>query len=68
MTASAPAATGSARPRHLAALTAATALLATLVALVPFPLASALSGGRYEDLAALPRRCHQRVRAALGHG
>jgi hypothetical protein len=34
-------------------LTAATALLATLVALVPFPLASALSGGRYEDLAAL---------------
>jgi hypothetical protein len=53
MTATAPAATGSARPRQLGALTAATALLATLVALVPFPLASALSGGRYEDLAAL---------------
>ena len=43
----------SARPRHLGALTAATALLLTLVALVPFPLASALSGGRYGDPAAL---------------
>ncbi len=53
MTTTAPALTGSARPRHLAVLTAATVLLVTLVALVPFPLASALSGGRYRDLAAL---------------
>lgn len=53
MTTTAPAPIGSARPRYLAALTAATALLVTLVALVPFPLASALSGGRYRDLAAL---------------
>lgn len=45
--------TGSAGPRYLRALTAATALLATLVALVPFPLSSALSGGRYGDLAVL---------------
>lgn len=41
------------RPRHLGPLTAATALLLALVALVPFPLASALSGNRYGDLAAL---------------
>lgn len=53
MTTTAPAVTGSARPCYLGALTAATALLVTLVALVPFPLASALSGGRYRDLAAL---------------
>jgi hypothetical protein len=53
MTTTAPALTGSARPRHLGALTAAAALLVALVALVPFPLASALSGGRYGDLAAL---------------
>jgi hypothetical protein len=60
MTTTASALTGSARPRHLGALTAATALLVTLVVLVPFPLASALSGGRYRDLAAL--------RAGVTHG
>lgn len=53
MTTTAPALTGAARPRHLGPLSAATALLVTLVTVVPFPLASALSGGRYEDLAAL---------------
>lgn len=53
MTATAPTVAGSARPLHLGAPTAATALLATLVALAPFPLASALSGGRYPDLGAL---------------
>ena len=53
MTTTAPALTGSARPHHLGALTAATALLVTLVTVVPFPLASALSGGRYGDLDAL---------------
>ncbi len=53
MTTTAPAVTGSPRPRHLTALAAAAALLATLVALVPFPLASALSGGHYGDLDAL---------------
>lgn len=53
MTTTAPAVTGSARPSYFGALTVPTALLVTLVALVPFPLASALSGGRYGDLAAL---------------
>ena len=53
MTTTAPALAGSARPRHLGALSAATALLVTLVAVVPFPLASALSGARYGDLDAL---------------
>ncbi len=53
MTTTAPAPTSLARPRRLGALTAATALLVALVAVVPFPLASALSGGRYRDLGAL---------------
>ncbi|MEO5610028.1 MAG: hypothetical protein ABIQ61_02785 [Ornithinibacter sp.] len=53
MTTTAPALTGPTRPHHLGALTAATALLGTLVVLVPFPLASAMSGGRYGDLDAL---------------
>ena len=53
MTTTAPALTGAARPRHLGALAATTALLVTLVAVAPFPLASALSGGRYGDLDAL---------------
>ncbi|MER7070543.1 hypothetical protein [Terrabacter sp. NPDC000476] len=53
MTTIAPPVTGSARPRHLGALTAAAALLVAAVALAPFPLALALSAGRYPDLAAL---------------
>lgn len=53
MTTTAPPQTGEARPRHLAAFSAAATLLVALVALVPFPLASALSGGRYGDLDAL---------------
>jgi hypothetical protein len=53
MTTTAPARTGSHRPDNLGALTAATALLVTLVAVLPFPLASAMSGGRYPDLDAL---------------
>ncbi|HET7821411.1 MAG TPA: hypothetical protein VFL10_07780 [Ornithinibacter sp.] len=53
MTTTASTRTDPARPRHLAALTATTALLVSLVALAPFPLASALSGGRYGDLTAL---------------
>ena len=66
MTPTAPAATGSARPRHLGALTAATALLATLVALsVPAGLGAVRGSLRGPGRAA--RRCHQRVRAALGH-
>ncbi|MDN5779852.1 MAG: hypothetical protein L0H96_23495 [Humibacillus sp.] len=53
MTTTAPALTGSTRPRHLGPLTAAATLLVALVTVVPFPLASALSGGRYGDLGAL---------------
>src|SRR5690349_5710632 len=53
MTTTAPGLPGAAGPQRLGTLTAATALLVTLVAVVPFPLASALSGGRYGDLEAL---------------